>query len=127
MKQVVVICSQCMGGFEPDQITVVPRHNPSMSMVVTAHICGQCLDRVLDETEAYLRTARCGQPYMIGYGLKHNDVIEQFVGFLLRNNLFREAIEMRYAPSVDKGIERMMAILASTRGGSGPIKLPKVS
>jgi len=115
-----------MGGFEPDEITVVPRFNDGMNMVVTAHICRGCLDRVLDETEVYLRTARCGEPYMIGQGLKHNDVIEQFVGFLLRNNLFREAIEVRYAVSVDKGIERMMVMLKDMRAGNGLLRLPEV-
>jgi len=30
MNQVVVICSQCMGGFEPSEITVVPRFRESI-------------------------------------------------------------------------------------------------
>ncbi len=126
MEEVVCVCSNCFGGFRPEAITVVPRFNETMNMVVAAHICSDCLREVLDETETYLNSACHGAPYEQGYGLKYNEVIEQFVGFLLRNNLFRTAIEVRYAPSLAVGIERMQGVLDAIREGHGPLKLDEV-
>jgi hypothetical protein len=124
--KIVVICSGCMGGFDQDRITVVPRYNETMEMVVTAHICPDCLDRVLDETDQYLATAAQDTPWQEDGGLKHNRVIEDFVGFLLNHKLLDLVIEVRYAPSVEEGIARMRAFLQRIRDGERPIVLPSI-
>lgn len=124
--EVVCICSNCFGEFPPEAIKIVPRFSETMKMVVTAHICAGCLNEVLDETECYLNSARHGADHEPGYGLKYNEVIEEFVGFLLRNDLFRAAIAVRYAPSLAVGIQRMQKVLEAIREGHGPLSLGEV-
>jgi len=123
MKQVFV-CSGCMQSFLSQEIAVVPRYSEKMNMVVTAYICPTCLPRILDETEAYLETARDGEPWREGEGLKNNEVIENFVGFLLRHELLDLLVDVRYAPSVEEGIARMRGFLDRIRRGERPLAAP---
>jgi len=76
-------------------------------MLTTKYVCPQCLNQAIAETKEYARSAKEGESWREDGGLKNNEIIEEFVGFLLRHNLTSLAIDIRYAGSLEEGIQKL--------------------
>lgn len=80
-------------------------------MLVTTYVCSDCLPEAIEQTKAYLQRAQVDQPWRKDGGLKFNTIIEAFVGFLLRHRMTDLAISIRYANSLEDGIQKVNQLL----------------
>ena len=103
-----------------EERTILPVYNDRMRMVVTGNICPECIPAIVEKTKEYAGKAADGTPWQEGYGLKHNDVIENFVSFFINRDM-EFTIKIRYMESVEQAIETIHERL--DRMASGEIVL----
>lgn len=110
-REKIFLCSFCIHTFPYDERTVIPTYNKGMEMLVTTYVCSDCLPEAIEQTKAYLQRAQVDQPWRKDGGLKFNTIIEAFVGFLLRHRMTDLAISIRYANSLEDGIQKVNQLL----------------